>query len=568
MHGVIQMNNQTKSNPFLKYVYLFIPLIAAFSLYVHADFQGPDGAFRSIDHTSLDVSSPLQELGSEWEKEVGSILRVAHHPHHPAPALYAAAYQTTLQPMGSFGPAAIYRIDTTLEHNVNLFADLNALFDSERQNHNPNGVQSSMAGMSSLGGVSFGEKDSRLYVMNLNDRSLYALGVKPTGEFDGIAYRAQIPSPTEAMKVTGITEQLPLGDLRPFAVHTYQNKIYVGMVNSASSVLTSDASTSALKAYVFEAVDLEGSLAFSPSPVFQVDLAEAPIINEEGTITAWVPWNEASTTLEEALTHPQPLLTQIEFDEEANMELVFRNRRFDLMTGEAIPDARLIQNHVLKTGFNPNALDKNPPSAPLVGPELTITKTANAPEVSAGDPIGFTITVSNIGRTADATDVTVSDPLPGGTGVNWSISPPVSGFSISGSAPNQTLNGSFATLAAGANATVHVVSPTSFASCGTYSNTASASASNAQSPSPASATITVDCPSLKITKTADAATVSAGDPIGFTITVSNGGPGTAKGVTLDDPLPTNPGLSWSIDSQSPGWGGPLSFQIKIYQLVQ
>ena len=40
-----------------------------------------------------------------------------------------------------------------------------------------------------------------------------------------------------------------------------------------------------------------------------------------------------------------------------------------------------------------------------------------------------------------------------------------------------------------------------------------------------------------MTKTADAATVDAGDPIGFTITVANGGPGLAKDVVLSDPLP-------------------------------
>ena len=60
-------------------------------------------------------------------------------------------------------------------------------------------------------------------------------------------------------------------------------------------------------------------------------------------------------------------------------------------------------------------------------------------------------------------------------------------------------------------------------------------------------------PGLQIVKTADAAQVNVGSSIGFTVTVFNTGAGDADGVTLSDPLPTNPGLSWSIDSQGNGW---------------
>jgi uncharacterized repeat protein (TIGR01451 family) len=48
--------------------------------------------------------------------------------------------------------------------------------------------------------------------------------------------------------------------------------------------------------------------------------------------------------------------------------------------------------------------------------------------------------------------------------------------------------------------------------------------------------------------------VNAGEPIGFTLTVYNDGSGDAHGVTLTDTLPTNPGLSWSIDKAGSGWG--------------
>src|SRR5438128_11255915 len=47
--------------------------------------------------------------------------------------------------------------------------------------------------------------------------------------------------------------------------------------------------------------------------------------------------------------------------------------------------------------------------------------------------------------------------------------------------------------------------------------------------------LTVNPPTLTITKTADAASVNAGSAIGFTITLSNAGPGASTGTTLTDP---------------------------------
>ena len=60
-------------------------------------------------------------------------------------------------------------------------------------------------------------------------------------------------------------------------------------------------------------------------------------------------------------------------------------------------------------------------------------------------------------------------------------------------------------------------------------------------------------PVLGVTKTADAATVTAGSAIGFTVAVANTGTGPATAVTLDDPLPAATGVSWTV---SPAYAGP------------
>jgi len=103
---------------------------------------------------------------------------------------------------------------------------------------------------------------------------------------------------------------------------------------------------------------------------------------------------------------------------------------------------------------------------------------------------------------------------------------------------------------AGGSKTVKISSPTTSASCGTVSNSASASASNeanTSNNSSGASNITVNCPDLSVTKTPDAASVNSTDNIGFTITINNGGAGTAYNTMLSDTLPTNSGLSWTIN---------------------
>ncbi len=177
-------------------------------------------------------------------------------------------------------------------------------------------------------------------------------------------------------------------------------------------------------------------------------------------------------------------------------------------------------------------------------PSLTISKVADSKTADAGDQIGFTMKVTNAGG-SPAHDVVMDDNLPDTAGTDWSISPAVSGCSITGTPGSQAVHCAFGTLAAGAQKTVHVVTGTG-SSCGVYDNTASFTSSDSGS-GQASDSVNVRCASIAITKVADAPSVSAGDPIGFTITVNSNGPGAAKGVTLTDTLPTDAGTSWSVD---------------------
>jgi len=142
----------------------------------------------------------------------------------------------------------------------------------------------------------------------------------------------------------------------------------------------------------------------------------------------------------------------------------------------------------------------------VISPTLTMTKTADAPAVDAGNPIGFTITLHN-DDVVDASGVSLTDPLPSGptgSSVSWSIdtqSGPAE-CSITSDVPTQVVDcGTFA-LPVGQSETVHVISQNTTLACGIYDNTAIFDASNGNAGS-ASATTEVDCPTTVTSELTD-----------------------------------------------------------------
>jgi uncharacterized repeat protein (TIGR01451 family) len=218
-------------------------------------------------------------------------------------------------------------------------------------------------------------------------------------------------------------------------------------------------------------------------------------------------------------------------------------------------------NNAGPTGCNDEPVTVN-------GAAIHIVKTPDAAQVNAGEQIGFTLTVYNTGA-GDAHGVKLSDTLPVKDGLSWSIASQGAGWAGScaidagvltcGGANGVTVPAG--TTQAASTFTVHITSPTTTATggvcpggSGVINNTGHVETSNDGS-GDSTASTCVAAPAIHIVKTADAAQVNAGSPIGFTLTVYNTGSGAAHGVKLNDTLPTNPGLSWSIASQGAGWAG-------------
>jgi len=118
-------------------------------------------------------------------------------------------------------------------------------------------------------------------------------------------------------------------------------------------------------------------------------------------------------------------------------------------------------------------------------PDVTVTKTADSSTVNAGNQVGFTVTVANVG-VGDVANVILTDPLPSGTsGIVWSI--PTGGNPSGNFVLNGTTAGSQSlslkpglTLAyASLPISVHIVGTSSSLDGGTQiTNTATVSASN------------------------------------------------------------------------------------------
>ena len=154
-----------------------------------------------------------------------------------------------------------------------------------------------------------------------------------------------------------------------------------------------------------------------------------------------------------------------------------------------------------------------PPPRPVVG----ITKVPDALQVSAGSQIGFTVTINNIGG-ATATGLTFSDNLPAGTAINWSIDGANTdpGWSVSGSPPNESLVYTPTTLAGNTSTKAHVVSASTSASCGSYTNIANFTTGNDGS-GQALATAAVGLPNVTFSQNFDGVTVPT-LPAGWTAT--------------------------------------------------
>jgi uncharacterized repeat protein (TIGR01451 family) len=121
----------------------------------------------------------------------------------------------------------------------------------------------------------------------------------------------------------------------------------------------------------------------------------------------------------------------------------------------------------------------------------------------------------------------------------------------------------FGDLGSGQSRSVHIVSGTTTATCGTVANTASAGSSNGGSGS-ASSSVTVTCPviDLAITKSDSPDPVVVGNQLTYTLVVTNNGPDPATNAVVTDSLPSEVTFVSATSSQGTCSGSnPVTCQL-------
>jgi uncharacterized repeat protein (TIGR01451 family) len=204
-------------------------------------------------------------------------------------------------------------------------------------------------------------------------------------------------------------------------------------------------------------------------------------------------------------------------------------------------------------GPDPDLSDNTATETTLIEPDpeadLQITKTNGVSEVVAGDPVVYTIVVTNAGPDP-VTGATVSDIFSAAlTGISWTSS--VTAGTASGNTAAGTGNiNDTVDLDVGGEITYIVTATVDASASGHLLNLASVTKADLVDPDLSNNVAIDDDPiirisDLSVTKgyllTVDAdssGNVTAGDTVRFTVTVSNAGPHDASGVVVRDQLPT------------------------------
>jgi uncharacterized repeat protein (TIGR01451 family) len=182
--------------------------------------------------------------------------------------------------------------------------------------------------------------------------------------------------------------------------------------------------------------------------------------------------------------------------------------------------------------------------------DLAVTKTDGQTTAVPGEPVTYTIVVTNNGP-SNASGTTVNDTVPAAlTSASWSCAGTAGGSCTSSGAGSIADSG--VDLPVGATVTYLLTATVDRAATGLLSNSASAAtASGITDPVTANSTATdtdtlTPRVELAITKTDGQTSAVVGQPIAYTITVTNAGPSDVTGARVVDDVPALiDGATWT-----------------------
>jgi uncharacterized repeat protein (TIGR01451 family) len=183
----------------------------------------------------------------------------------------------------------------------------------------------------------------------------------------------------------------------------------------------------------------------------------------------------------------------------------------------------------------------NMTTTPVIQPQIAVTKSANTSNATVGDPVTYTVTVSNSGNLGAA--VTLTDTIPAST----TFSPNsviVNGFPLPGASPATGID--LGTIAPGGSTTVTFVvvvdslpNPQTISDQATATFTYNPPDGRTLTGTALSNTVTipVSAPNVVVVKSTTTTSTTLGDTISYTVSVNNSGIETVNNVQLSDMIP-------------------------------
>ncbi len=293
---------------------------------------GPPGSYDG-PHGSLAQAS---DIGTTWG--------LAYH--RTTQTLLAGAYMKRHTGFGPNGPGGIYAIQLDGAGGSTGISTLTTPAAGDNPHPDNNGTPGTTAewlrdsdswgvvGEIGLGDMDVSDDDRTLWAINLFDRRLYEI---PLTTVD----RNQPPQAgnPRTYALTGLPNNCPASDVRPFATSFYQGRVYVGMVCSSAST----PAARNLWGYVYS---LEpGTNNFRQELQISLDYTRRCANNATSDLcvgtspAAWNSWTDdfdlsqidgpppepPANPVRRTIVYPQPMLTDIEFDNDG-MILGFRDR--------------------------------------------------------------------------------------------------------------------------------------------------------------------------------------------------------------------------------------------------
>jgi uncharacterized repeat protein (TIGR01451 family) len=305
-----------------------------------------DGTGDLANHSSHDTMATIGDVGSIY----GLAYSSGTNPLAPASTqisrVFAGAHNKMQTRFGSGGPGAIYQVDPFLSTSILYVTVPNVVPGPLGQQyepgdgsatvfpntgHEPNYTHESgglhtqnadslardLAGKVSLGDVTLDPQERYLYTVNLNNKRVYRFdtwSLSPQSTMTILPAPPSFSNPS-ACNVSGNSGPQ---DLRPFALNVTNSSVYLGTVCTAeSSQDRRDLSAAVMR------FDLATNAWAAHATAFGLREFDT----QRGSDRLWRPWQPGNTP---SLFFSTPLLSDIEFDENRNMILGFRDRSGDM----------------------------------------------------------------------------------------------------------------------------------------------------------------------------------------------------------------------------------------------